>query len=426
MTLDRPRPDYESPHQNGITDPLWPVETPAGMSADDYLDYRGRVDPQNTLCVVKANVLAADRQELQAFFRGLTAFVRDNQRRQPSGAHMRPLDQGELPETYRVTITVGLGSTLFVDEAGNDRYAIRGLKPKYLKAMPAFPGDAEGLGESDRGSSLILLIASDSTYISVAVARYFVEHFNANFARHNPGFGGHDIVETLSLESGFQRPDKREFLRFDDGIDNLRSALLGDLQRLVYVSPKDGEPAWCVDGSYLVYRKIRENLTRWEALPVEEQEQMIGRKKATGEPLSREVTGPENLTPVYPDPKDPADGPLNSHVRKVQPRRPEPDLFGLDDTERRFLRRPYPFFEGLHPDGNTIAGLRFFAFMKSIQQQFEHVANMWQLNPDFPVPNTGIDRLYDDEIFTTLGGGYYFCPPAPVSESDYLASGLFA
>lgn len=131
------------------------------------------------------------------------------------------------------------------------------------------------------------------------------------------------------------------------------------------------------------------------------------------------------MEPVFPDPTDPADGPLDAHIRKVQPRRPGTDLFGINDGERRFLRRPYPFVESLDGEGRFTNGLLFLAFMKSIQQQFEHVTNMWQMNPDFPVPGTGIDALFARGVLSTLDGGYYFCPPAPRDEKDFLGSGIF-
>ena len=141
--------------------------------------------------------------------------------------------------------------------------------------------------------------------------------------------------------------------------------------------------------------------------------------------MSRQTDGPGGMTPVYPDSTDAKDGPLNSHIRKVQPRRKKPDLFGVDDLDRRFLRRPYPFFDGLDENGNSINGLQFIAFMKSIQQQFEHVVNMWQLNKNFPIEGAGIDALYANKILETLDGGYYFCPPGLKSEKDYFASGMF-
>jgi hypothetical protein len=64
--------------------------------------------------------------------------------------------------------------------------------------------------------------------------------------------------------------------------------------------------------------------------------------------------------------------------------------------------------------------------MKSIQHQFEHVTNMWQMNPDFPVKGTGIDALYAKNVLKGLSGGYYFCPPARKDATDFIGSGLFA
>jgi len=63
--------------------------------------------------------------------------------------------------------------------------------------------------------------------------------------------------------------------------------------------------------------------------------------------------------------------------------------------------------------------------MKNIQQQFEHVTNMWQMNPDFPIPGTGVDVLYAREVLSTVDGGYYFCPPGLRSREDYIGSGMF-
>ena len=163
----------------------------------------------------------------------------------------------------------------------------------------------------------------------------------------------------------------------------------------------------------------------WEAFSDKEQENAIGREKETGKPLSRKTTGRDQMIPVYPDPEDQRDGPLASHIRKVQPRRETSDLFGINDLERRFLRRPYPFFDGLDESGNSVNGLQFMAFMKSIQQQFEHVVNMWQLNPDFPVVGTGIDTLYEKGVLSNIDGGYYFCPPGLDNKYDFFGSGLF-
>ena len=62
-------PLYGIPWQHGITDPIWPVDTPKKLKlehAADYLRYRGRVDLQGFLTLIRANVHAKTRDELKA------------------------------------------------------------------------------------------------------------------------------------------------------------------------------------------------------------------------------------------------------------------------------------------------------------------------------------------------------------------------
>lgn len=428
IIIERPDPQYGSVHQNGITDPIWPLQRPAEASEKDYEPYAGRIDRQNSLFVVRANVGSRNREELKALLIHVTHFIRYNQERKiqrdPKGGHMLPLDVASLPGSYRVTITLGFGDSLFVDAKGEDRFGLRALKPTFLKPMPSFPGDAPEFSPAASASDLIFLISSDHPYVSVAIARFLAERLSPAMRTSEPLYPRGDAIQVVGIEQGFVRPDKREFLRFDDGVDNLRpgeSGDAGDLERAVYVGKHDFEPEWCVDGSYLVYRKIHESLPTWESLPEQEQNKAIGRDKDTGCPLSRAKTGADGKTPVFPDPTDDADGPLNAHIRKVQPRRPTPDLFGEMDMRRRFLRRTYPFFEGLCKPGEASNGLHFLAFMDSIGHQFEHVVNMWQMNENFPVPDTGIDAMYARGVLSTVDGGYYFCPPASKSLSDLEA-----
>ena len=438
-------------HQSGITDPRWPKTPPKGFDPEAIIatlkeriedkrldpehfdlldvedvresyqkDYAGRISKQKHISILRADILANTQNELINIFKLLTEFAQGEIEKLPSVKHLRILET--IPDSYRVTVTMGLGASLFTTLDGFDRFGIGNLKPRYLKNMPSFTGDAPDLDPRKSASDLIILIASDHPYINVAVVRFFAEYFNLRYREAHGG--SKDVINIYGVEEGFQRKDTREFLGFDDGIDNI-SMREDELENLVYINEADNEPDWCVNGTYLVYRKIREHMPTWEKLGDDAQEKMIGRDKETGKPLSRETEGPRGMTPVYHDGKNEADGPLNSHIRKVQPRRNAKDLFGLDDLERRFLRRPYPFFDGLDENGKSINGLQFLAFMKSIQQQFEHVVNMWQLNPDFPVKGAGIDALYHHNILETLDGGYYFCPPGLKSEADFFASGLF-
>lgn len=426
-----PCPIHGRGYQNGITDPIWPsaCEDAIAGDVDDSVrdryasEYAGRLARQDFMTIIRADVLSTDRAELRDILKMLTAFIVEEMDRPPSQSHIAVLET--VPHSYRVTVTLGLGPTLFVDRAGEDRFDLRARRPKCLKPMPSFPGDKEGFSSEEAASDLILVIASDHPYVNTAVARFFGEYFNARFSkRYQSVDRQRPVLRFRPVEQGFGRKDKREFLRFDDGIQNLQMSL-SELERLVYTDWTDGEPDWCSNGSYLVYRKIREDMPAWEGIAEDQQERMIGRHKTSGLPLARKCEGTGGFTPVFPQPPDALDGPLNAHMRKVQPRRNRQDLFGLDDLERQFLRRPYPFFEGLSEDGRSANGLHFVAFMKNIQQQFEHVTNMWQMNPDFPLPNTGIDALYARGVLSTVDGGYYFCPPGLRHADDFFASGLF-
>jgi len=463
LKLPLPEPLYRRPYQSGITDPMWPEELPDSIDpkerakflkeqvAEGRLDaepgdaatkkkpaelyeteYAGRVARQEFQSIVRIDVQARSRDELVKVLKRISAIVVEETQKKASAKHLRPFDP--IPDSYRVTITVGFGASLFVDRTGFDRYGLAARKPKFLKTMPSFDGDSPKFKPEDSASDLVLVVSSDHPYVNIAIVRYFAEFFNKEFGKqhHSKDKDKHyDVLTFRGVEEGFGRKDKREYLRFDDGVENLQIDP-DELRRLVYVDPSDNEPRWCVDGSYLVYRKIRENMPRWEDVDdphdkrqmrelEERQERIIGRHKESSLPL-----GQKNLTPVFPDPTDDSKSPLNAHIRKVQPRRPTPDLFGLDDLERRFLRRPYPFFNGLDANGQAVNGLQFLAFMKNIQQQFEHVVNMWQMNPDFPVAGTGVDALYAAGILSTIDGGYYFCPPGLKNDADFFGSGMFA
>ena len=420
--MDAPLPILNGPFQPGITDPQWPIEPPPPIARDREARDRyaferaGRIDPQNFLTVVTADLAVETRTELKDVLNSLAVFAQVQMTRMPDQNHIPILR--ELPKSWRVTITIGFGSNLFLSSKGDDRFGLRHQKPRWLRTMPKVAGDE--FEPVDTATDLIFLIGSDHPYVNVSMARALCQG--------NWGTAG--VKETRliprTVDQGFSRPDRREFLRFDDGIDNLSNARDHELDKSVYVTPNSGEPDWAVNGTYLVRRKIRENLPLWEAFSQSDQEAMIGREKLSGKPLSREATGDSKMTPVYPSPLSNLDGALTAHIRKVQPRRPGIDLFDIADLDRRFLRRGYPYFQDIDHGEKVSCGLLFNAFMHDLRNQFEWPVQNWQINPDFPVAGTGIDALYGRGILSNVAGGYYFCPPAVPDKADrFLGDGLF-
>jgi deferrochelatase/peroxidase EfeB len=108
----------------------------------------------------------------------------------------------------------------------------------------------------------------------------------------------------------------------------------------------------------------------------------------------------------------------------MNPRRNHPDLFGMKDDTRRFLRRPYFFNDGLDAGGEEARGLHHISFVRNLTAQYEWPVQMWQMNPDFPHSGAGRDALDDAGGAANIGGGYYFLPPAPVGRGHYLGSAL--
>jgi deferrochelatase/peroxidase EfeB len=121
----------------------------------------------------------------------------------------------------------------------------------------------------------------------------------------------------------------------------------------VWVAEAD-RPAWMRGGTYLVVRRIRQRIERWDESDLDEQEGVFGRRKASGAPFGGRSES---------DPVDPAREPRHSHVMLANPR-----LAGSE--AERILRRGYGFSDGLLPNGRVDAGLFFAAFQRDPRRQF--------------------------------------------------------
>ena len=361
---------------------------------------------QRQTAVIAFNATAEGRGELTELFQTITArarFLTAGGPPPPVGIGGPPSDSGILGPTVvpdGLTVTVGVGSTLF-----DDRYGLAGRRPARLTPMLPFPND--DLDPAQSGGDLIVQLSAGNTDA--------VLHALRDIARHTRGG-----MQVLWRIDGFCSPPRpagtvpRNMLGFMDGISNPDTTDQAEMDSLVWIQPNTaGEPAWTAGGSYLVVRLIRMLVEFWDRVDITEQENMIGRRRPTGYPLDANSIF---ATPNYAlDPTGEAI-PLNAHIRLANPRTPQ-------TASSRILRRAYNYDRGIDQVGNLDIGLVFTCFQQDINRQFEAVQA--RLDGLSPVDDgSGPEPLVD--YISPFGGGYFLALPGVVDSTDYLGRALLA
>jgi deferrochelatase/peroxidase EfeB len=365
-------------HQSGI------ITRPQRHSYFAALDLTTK-NPSDVVALLRSWTAAAARMAA-----GDTALPLGTDPGAPAG------DSGDvlgLPQS-RLTVTFGFGASLFSKD-GTDRYGLASRHPDALVDMPAFNGDQ--LVEGQTGGDLSIQGCADDAQIAFHAVRQLVRlaYGTAQLRWVQSGFlPAYPVGET-----------PRNLMGFKDGTINPKPPFAA-----VWVT--DEGPAWMRNGSYLVTRRIRISLEHWDRTEIDFQEEVIGRRKYSGAPLS----GRNEFDPIALDAMDQDGNPLiaeNAHVRLAAPE---------TNGGAEILRRAYSYNDGVNFTAERWPpwrqGLMYDAGLFFISYQRD--------------PRTGFIRIFENmarldalnQYTTHIGSGLFACPGG-VREGEFIGQRLF-
>ena len=175
--------------------------------------------------------------------------------------------------------------------------------------------------------------------------------------------GKADVVDEVH---GFRYFDERDLLGFVDGTESPVGAAAVAAVRI--------ESAAFAGGSYVIVQKYVHNLDTWDAVPVEEQERVIGRHKLS------DIELPDAVKPA------------NSHVAVNT-------IVDADGTERQIVRANMPF--------GTVGAGEFGTYFIGYAANPDVIEAMLE-NMFIGNPSGNHDRILD--FSTALTGGLFFIP----------------
>jgi Dyp-type peroxidase family len=238
-------------------------------------------------------------------------------------------------------------------------------------------------------------------------ARHGHEHFGFKDGVSQPGVTGFDPPDPNTPTQVVGKPgtvliEAGEFVLGYPGHDNAAGRAV---------------PSWMFDGSFLVVRRLHQDVPAWWAQAENLGAQALG---MSSEQVGAKLVGRwRSGVPVAVDPNaDPRSGPdlstdndfdhgndltgantpLCAHIRKVNPRAgtiPGPDAVG----SRRILRRGIAFGEPFDPASgkdhgpDAPRGLVFACYQASLTDQFEFLQQSWADAANFPTAGAGPDPV---------------------------------
>ena len=339
----------------------------------------GIAEPAPSHGVVAAfDVIAPDRAGLQALFESWTLMASRMTRGLPAGPSLTtsrlPNDPGEAMglAPSALTITLGVGATLF-GTPQTDRFGLTTKRPSALIDLPLFQGDQ--LDAKWSGGDLVVQACAQDEQVAF--------HAIHALAARSTAF-----VKLRWMQSGFlgntnasSDGPPRNLLGFHDGTVNPRGPAMN---KVVWINKGDQE--WMLNGTYLVVRRIRTDLTKWDAEVLEEQQEIIGRVRSTGAHL------------------DKGSRPAAAHAIQASPAK---------NGGARLLRRGFNYSAGVLPDGSLDAGLLFLGFGNDPANQFVTIQRRLSEH----------DKLRD---YTTPVGSAIFAILPGAKRGEYLGQSLLS
>lgn len=392
----------ETAHHSVADAPVANAASPEDSVPHLGVHQAGVVNPRPANGMVASfDVLAKDVDELEALFRTLTAriaFLTVGGPVPTLDPKLPPADSGLLGPVVRpdnLTITLSLGASMF-----DDRPWLAPLKPKHLKRMTRFPNDA--LDAEICHGDLSIQICANTQDTTIHALRDIIKASSRQMILKWKQEGN---VPVITPRPDGRAESARNFLGFRDGSANPDSSDTAEMDRVVWVGPDEGEPAWATGGSYQAVRIIRNFVERWDRTPFGEQERIMGRAKMSGAPLDRR-DGSEFDVPNYAaDPEGKAT-PMDAHIRLANAR---------DEASRAniILRRPFNYSNGVTRSGQLDQGLLFICYQANLERGFITVQR--KLNGE-PL----------EEYIKPVGGGFFYTLPGIRDASDYVGSSLIA
>ncbi len=314
---------------------------------------------------------------------------------------LRHPDSGEalgLPAS-RLTVTFGFDIGLFVKD-GKDRFGLAAKRPAALVDLPTFHG--EQLVEASTGGDLSIQACADDPQVAFHAVR--------QLARLAYGTAKLRWAQTGYISRPFGEGTPRNLIGFKDGTSNPSLSDPQAMEKYVWVGGEG--PDWMRGGSYVVVRRIRIALERWDRMTVAFQEQTIGRHKYSGAPLGGnnefdlldlKALGQDG-DPVIPD---------SAHVRLAA---------AASNDGAQILRRPYSYNDGLN-----FTAERWPPWRQGIEYDAGLFFVCYQRDP-----RTGFIKIFDNlsksdmlnEFTTHTGGGLFACPRG-IAKGEFIGQHLF-